>query len=112
MKGRYKTMKQFKLPCYDNRKDFYGKAVVIETNNGIYLKSYDTFVAMITPGNKIIRLWSGYSATTMRHVNSFLEHYNLTGGGKAWWDKLEIHSSDTLTNSQALQAMYHRRKVG
>lgn len=83
-------MKEFTLPCYDSRKSFYGKATVIETENGIYLKSYDTYVAMITLENKVIRLWSGYSATTMRHVNSFLYHYNITGGGKAWWDNLEV----------------------
>ena len=85
-------MKQFELPCYDSRKSFYGKAIVIETENGIYLKSYNTYVAMITPENEVIRLWDSYSATTMRHINSFINHYNITGGGKAWWDKLEVNN--------------------
>ena len=82
--------KSFYLPCYDNRKSFYNKAVVIEQNGEKLLKSYNTIVCKINKDGKFERLWWGYSATTMRHINSFLEHYNLQGGGKTWWDSLEV----------------------
>lgn len=58
-------MKIYDLPTMDNRKSFYGKAKVIEKENG-------------------------YSATTMRHVNSFLQFFGVAGGGKSWWDSLEV----------------------
>ena len=83
-------MKQFQLQPTNNRKSFYGKATVIEHDNGdIELKSYDTIVARIRNGN-FQRLWSGYSATTMNHINSFLHTFGISGGGKAWWMNLEV----------------------
>ena len=84
-------MKGFDLPVMDGtRKSFYGKAKVIEHDNGdICLISYSTLVARIHNGN-FEKLWDGYSATTMRHINSFLLFYNLPGGGKLWWNKLEV----------------------
>ena len=85
-------MKTYYLsPINDNRKSYYNKAVVIESDNGEkVLKSYNTEVAEITPENEFIRLWSGYSATTMRHVNSFISLFNISGGGKAWWQSLPV----------------------
>ena len=84
-------MRRFDLPVMDGtRKSFYGKAKVIEHDNGdISLISYSTLVCIIH-NRKFEKLWDGYSATTMRHVNSFLLFYNLPGGGKSWWDKLEV----------------------
>lgn len=83
-------MREYELkPIYD-RKSFYGKATVIEYDNGdIELQSYSTIVARIRDG-KFERLWSGYSATTIRHINSFLRTFGISGGGKAWWTSLEI----------------------
>ena len=91
MKGMVKFMKQFDLPVMnDARKSFYNKAKVTELDNGdIELTSYNTIVCRIRNG-KFERLWNGYSATTMRHINAFLEFYGIEGGGKAWWDKLEV----------------------
>ena len=81
----------YKLPCYDTRKSFYGKAYVEENRYGYYLYSYGTKVARIDTKGKFHRLWDGYSATTMRHVNSFLRHYNFYGvGGKKWWDEQKV----------------------
>ena len=77
------------LTCYDGRKSFYGKAHIIARNDAIYLMSYQTFVGRIVNG-VFQRLWDGYSATTMRHVNSFLQEFGLDGGGKAWWDRQEV----------------------
>lgn len=72
---------------YERAKSFYGKAVVIEKDNGEkVLQSYNTEVCKITSGGEFVRMWSGYSSTTMRHINSFLELVGISGGGKAWWD--------------------------
>ena len=78
-------MKSFELPCYDSRKSFYGKAVVLEENGEKTLYSYGTRVCKLDKSGHFRRLWGGYSATTMRHVNSFLVHYDQEGGGKNWW---------------------------
>ena len=76
---------------YDRRKSFYGKAKVIEKDNGeTVLLSYNTEVCKITSGGEFVRLWSGYSVTTMRHINSFLQLVGIAGGGKAWWDAQKI----------------------
>lgn len=86
-------MKTFELNPMNGRKSFYGKAKVIEKDNGdIELQSYDTIVARIRDG-KFERLWSGYSATTMNHINSFIDTYGINGGGKAWWVSLEVCNS-------------------
>lgn len=83
-----KIRKSYELPCYDRCKSFYGKARVLEMDDGTKaLKSYDTIVLILKNG-KLHRTWGGYSVTTMRHVNSFLDHFGLDGGGKAWWDKM------------------------
>ena len=74
----------------DTRKSFYKKAVMLERENGDReLRSYDTIVCRVHNGN-FERLWPGYSATTMRHVNSFLNYCGIPGGGKAWWDKQKV----------------------
>ena len=58
----------FDLPCFDSRKSFYGKAKIIEVNNGYYLLSYDTIVFYADNSNaeqrQFAKLWDGYSATT------------------------------------------------
>ena len=83
-------MREYDLRPVDGRKSFYGKAVAIEKDNGdIELRSYNTVVARIRNG-VFERLWSGYSATTMRHINSFIDTYGINGGGKAWWVSLEV----------------------
>lgn len=83
-------MRTFELNPMNGRKSFYGKAKVIERDNGdIELQSYDTIVARIRNG-KFERLWSGYSATTMNHINSFIDTFGINGGGKAWWTSLEV----------------------
>ncbi len=85
-------MKIFELNPMNGRKSFYGKAKVIAKDNGdIELQSYNTIVARIRNG-KFERLWSGYSATTMNHINSFIDLYGIIGGGKAWWTSLEVYN--------------------
>jgi hypothetical protein len=83
-------MKRYELKPINGRKSFYGKAEAIEQDNGdIELRSYNTIVARIHHG-KFERLWSGYSATTMNHINAFLHTFGISGGGKAWWTGLEV----------------------
>lgn len=83
-------MKVFELMPNDNRKSFYGKALVYEADDGTKtLRSYQTAVCRVTPDDVFHRMWGGYSATTMRHINAFLRLYGIPGGGKAWWDKID-----------------------
>lgn len=83
-------MKVFELKPINGRKSFYGKAKVIKKDNGdIELRSYSTIVARVRNG-KFERLWSGYSATTMNHINSFINTFGINGGGKTWWCSLEV----------------------
>ncbi len=87
------TLHIWELPCYDSCKSFYGKAHVIEDNDGnAYLQSYDTFVCFIDPTGRFHRTWSGWSATTQRHINSFMYEYGIAPSlrGKAAWDKMEV----------------------
>lgn len=85
-------MKIYDLPPIgDVRKSFYGKAQVFEYKNGDkVLKSYNTFVCKIDKNGTFYRLWDGYSATTMRHVNAFLTFFDIPGGGKTWWINQEV----------------------
>lgn len=86
-----KQDKEVDIPSSHYQKSWYGKAKAIEKINGdIELKSYNTIVGRIHNGI-FERLWSGYSATTMRHVNAFLDYYGLDGGGKKWWDSLKVY---------------------
>ena len=83
-------MKTYELKPVNGRKSFYGKAEAIEKENGdIELRSYNTIVARIRNGH-FERLWSGYSVTTMNHVNSFIDAFGISGGGKAWWESLKV----------------------
>ena len=60
---------------YDSRKSFYGKAHVIELNNGIkQLQSYDTIVGEIKNG-KYYQLWDGKTQTTTRHIKEFKKQF-------------------------------------
>ena len=64
-------MKIFDLPCFDTRKSFYGKAKVMESDNGEkVLISYNTEVAKITESGEVVRLWDGISQTTNRHFTT------------------------------------------
>lgn len=83
-------MNFYELPCLDRRKSFYGKAHVIEADGQKILRSYETNVCRIDSDGSFHRLWSGYSATTMRHIDSFRKLNGLPMIGKAGWDKLEL----------------------
>lgn len=82
---------------YERRKSFYNKAKLFVCGNTVVLRSYDTFVCALYRG-RFYRLWDDYSATTMRHINSFIDEYGLTGGGKSWWMNLPICSDKVRKN--------------
>ena len=68
-------MKIFELvPRYDTRKSFYGKARVVDHENGtIELQSYDTIVSRCVNG-KVEELGK-WSATTTRHQKEFRKQF-------------------------------------
>ena len=68
-------MKIFELaPRYDTRKSFYGKAHVIDYEDGtIELQSYDTIVSRCVNG-KVEELGK-WSATTIRHQKEFRKQF-------------------------------------
>lgn len=69
--------KIYDLPCLDSRKSFYGKAKVIERDGETVLLSYNTEVAKITESGEFVRLWSGSTQTTNRHIKSFKQFFNV-----------------------------------
>lgn len=70
-------MKIYELPAiYDSRKSFYGKAKVIEHDNGtIQLQSYNTIVCEIDNNGYFKMLWNGNTQTTNRHIKEFKKQF-------------------------------------
>ena len=90
-----------------HEKSFYKKAVVIEKKNGTKeLYSYNTLVCRINADGGFERIWQGYSATTMRHVNAFLNHYGMETQNKKWWDSL-ANKKDALYRVVHTNAITH-----
>lgn len=84
-------MKMYELVPTNGAKSFYGKAKVYEfENSDTVLYSYNTPVCKITKQGRFIRLWSGYSLTTMNHIKAFCANFGISNGGKAWWQSLPI----------------------
>ena len=87
------------LEAFCDRKSFYGKAQAYfsAVENGYVLRSYETRVLTFNPQTKqIMRTWRGYSATTMRHVNAFMNMLSAElgtpmTGGKKWWCSLPMN---------------------
>lgn len=112
-------MTTYNLKPMDSHKSFYGKAKVEKRDDGSkVLYSYGTPVCGLTVSGRFFRAWGGYSATTMHHVNSFLEAEGVSGGGKAWWDKQPVEEAAPrwggadMTPDESLQAMLARRRAG
>ena len=70
--------------------DFGNRAVIIPTENGYILKSYYTNVCEIR-NNKFIKLWQGYSNTTLKHINAFRSKYNFPTISKREWIEMEAN---------------------
>lgn len=72
---------------------------VVETNGHEIIFSYGTPVLSILDHGdngkmKHSRLWSGWSATTQRHINKALDLYGLDHINKMAWDKMPVVSAD------------------
>lgn len=84
------VVEEYSVPDqFCDRKSFYGKAKIVVTADGMYLRSYETLVCYLSNDGKFQKLWNDYSATTMRHINAFMKYIGKCSGGKAWWDALE-----------------------
>jgi len=68
---------EYELSPRNGRKSFYGKAQVLEAEDGTkYLKSYETIMASVTPAGEVRRHCRDCSRTTNCHVKSFLETFS------------------------------------
>ena len=63
------------LEPVDGRKSFYGKAKAIRRGDITQLQSYDTIVAEYDHNSREMNIDDWYSATTQRHINSFLNKF-------------------------------------
>ena len=73
------------LPNSNNR------ALAIFNNTAKYLQSYDTLILKVEYFGdkiKISKLWDGYSKTTLKHVNEFMQQYTgaLNTFNKKEWE--------------------------
>ena len=72
------TKVSFLIPSSsDKAMSFYGKAILIETDDYIKLQSYDTIVCIFDKENNSVKINGWYSMTTGRHIRSFLEYLGL-----------------------------------
>ena len=68
-----------------------GKPWSICHNGYCYLFSHSTKVAKFNLNDgKLVRLWDGYSQTTMRHINVWLRLHWLPTITKKQWMKMEV----------------------
>lgn len=95
------------LDNYCDRKSFYNKCFV-ELYDGIYtLYSYNTPICSYNPQNDAFkRLYYGYTVTTMRHINAFMDYIGIRAGGKAFWDNLYTYKA---YSKQELETLYRCR---
>ena len=85
-------------PLRTNQKSFYGKAKVTASYNAddmyLVLDSYNTQVVVLKVGfggmPYVKRLWSGYSATTLRHVNELLMQEEFPKLTARAWRAMEV----------------------
>ena len=99
------------LPLRTSQKSFYGKARVYAINDGgdhyYTLHSYGTAVVSVYVGHDNIpymkRLWDGYSATTMRHVNELLMQEGFPKLSARAWRAMELGKFYTIDDIPALE---------
>lgn len=68
------------------------RALVIKDGNTVYLQSYDTIILSVDISTGTIKkMWDGYTATTLKHVNAFLKGFNgLQFNKKSWENFTEV----------------------
>ena len=81
------------------QKSYYGKAKTRQEGDEIILKSYNTDVLAIDTVNACFRrLWNGWSATTMKHINVFLMAHGFAKMNKAIWLSLPCENPAPVYN--------------
>lgn len=98
-------------PVYTHQKSFYGKAKVFFTQDGgdkyYTLHSYGTPVLYVhvcyDNAAYLQRLWDGYSATTMRHVNELLMQQGFPKLSARAWRSMEVGNFYTADDVPALE---------
>lgn len=67
-----KAIEFYELTPKTSQKSFYGKArVTVYSDGSKVLASYSTDVARIDANGNVFRLWTGWSATTGKHIAAF-----------------------------------------
>ena len=83
---------KYKLPPLDGQKSYWGKAIVIEEDDGSkYLFSYNLLICTIDANNGVrintyVPLWN--SKTSLKHLKSFLRRFNHPIGSSAVLKKM------------------------
>lgn len=72
------------------QKSYYGKAIVENFDNNKILYSYGTRILTINGKGQVIKNWSGWSATTAKHINSFLYANGKKTFNKKEWEALPV----------------------
>lgn len=86
-------MTTYDLPCRDGRKSFYGKARVTENGDLVTLTSYHTNICTYDRSiHTLTKLDPVATATTRRHVRSFLAQFGLAPMDNDTWDRLPLHT--------------------
>lgn len=68
--------------------DSNNRAIVTESDNAIYLQSYDTLILKFDKVTKtLVKLWNGYSKTTQKHINTFLQIFDVAPLNKKEWEQ-------------------------
>ena len=110
------SVEVYNLSHCSNKGGYYNKAEVIETPYHYFLRSYKTIVCGIDRAtNTFQRYWGGESAPTMKHINSFLRDFNISGGGVHWWrnqaiidpSKTEFDIADKIADNATFNATYY-----
>lgn len=70
-------------------KGFGNSAIIIPTEHGFILQSYYTEVCEVLSNGEFVKLWNGYSSTTMKHINAFRHYFGMVALSKREWIELE-----------------------
>ena len=62
---------KYELTPTDNRKSFYGKAIVVDENGVKTLFSYNTKIISKEENGTLHRYYDDWTATTGRHIKAF-----------------------------------------
>ncbi len=81
---------KIELKPVDGRKSFYNKCSLLERHDTYYLYSYTTLICKWDKNKREFeKLWDGWSQTTQRHINAFMNYIGVDKSGKAWWTALK-----------------------